>query len=98
LDFINYKIHDICEIIKNDKIYIWNLTTDFWNKNNFFTVKIFSKKYIPFWFWKNWNLPITKLDNRLLELKKYLIKKNIFNEIIYTRFNIKEKDFLHFLW
>lgn len=98
LDFINYKIHDICEIIKNDKIYIWNLTTDFWNKNNFFTVKIFSKKYIPFWFWKNWNLPINKLDNRFLELKKYLIKKNIFNEIIYTRFNIKEKDFLHFLW
>ncbi|MDD2907130.1 MAG: YcaO-like family protein [Candidatus Gracilibacteria bacterium] len=95
--FSNFKNKNLIRNINNSDFYISNLTTSFGKNNNFFTIKLFSKKYIPFWFGKLSELPLLKLENRFVELKETLSKKNIFTESNFIKYRSKNKDFLHFL-
>ena len=97
-EIMNLKEKDFLKLINNDNIYIANLTTKFWYKNNIYTIKSFSEKYIPFWFWRNDKLPISKLNSRLNTIKSFLIENWIFDEKRLGKYFDKNKDFLHFLW
>lgn len=94
----DFKKIDLIKNINKENFYISNLTTTFWKKIWFFTIKLISDKYIPMWFWKQENLPIEKIVKRFNYLKDYLLKNNIFNKKQFDKYYSEEKSFLHFLW
>lgn len=96
-DIQDFTENKLIDKINNENFYIANLTTEFWKKYWFFTIKIFSYKYIPFWFWK-WFFPENKITNRFSNIKNYLIENSIFERGIFNKYFDKNKSFLHFMW
>lgn len=83
------------DIWKND-VYIANLTTKIWENSGIFTIKCFSRKYIPFWF-GNITFPKEKIIQRGKEILPMLEKKWIYNFEFFNTYKLSENiEYAHF--
>lgn len=77
-------------------LYITNLTTRLWEKMWIFTVKCFSRKYIPFWF-GNITFPKEKILQRWNKILDFLCKKWIYNHEVFEQYHWwKHEEYAHF--